>query len=314
MYLAIILETVSKILCFGLQRQDQKRFAVFYKVKEDEVLEGHVISIHKVFSELDCLHKCLIHYKCMSLNFQLQSSHSRHACELNDVTRALSGHPLKIRNGFSYWEPILPQQEVLDPKSFLQQEQSTLLVIPLKATTALMVTSAPTLATSSLPAMTSLQPSISSNNVVSSSSVQQAEIDCGANWHRYRTGCVRLFTESKTRQNARNRCKSFQTSGSVNGDLVKIMSLDDNNKIVSLSSEQGRYFIGLGDMNVEGVYKWPGGVDSPYKNWAQSHPQSGPDCVVINLSHASDLNNGKWMSENCQNNYRFICECPGACS
>ena len=76
----------------------------------------------------------------------------------------------------------------------------------------------------------------------------------------------------------------------------------------------GRYFIGLGDMNVEGVYKWPGGVDSPYKNWAQSHPQSGPDCVVINLSHASDLTNGKWMSENCQNNYRFICECPGACS
>ena len=76
----------------------------------------------------------------------------------------------------------------------------------------------------------------------------------------------------------------------------------------------GRYFIGLGDMNVEGVYKWPGGVDSPYKNWAQSHPQSNPDCVVINLSHASDSNNGKWMSENCQNNYRFICECPGACS
>ena len=34
LYLAIILETVSKILCFGLQRQDQKRFAVFYKVKE----------------------------------------------------------------------------------------------------------------------------------------------------------------------------------------------------------------------------------------------------------------------------------------
>ena len=83
---------------------------MYFFLPLDEVLEGHVISIHKVFSELDCLHKCLIHYKCMSLNFQLQSSHSRHACELNDVTRALSGHPLKIRNGFSYWEPILPQQ------------------------------------------------------------------------------------------------------------------------------------------------------------------------------------------------------------
>ena len=71
-----------------------------------------MISTYLVFSELDCLHKCLSCGKCVSFNFQLVGSGSRHACELNDVTQSLSGHALTFRDGFSYHEPIVFSNEV----------------------------------------------------------------------------------------------------------------------------------------------------------------------------------------------------------
>ncbi|CAH3041499.1 unnamed protein product [Porites evermanni] len=109
-YLSVVLETVSEMLCLGnefvmIHRQDRMRSAVFHKVKEDEVLEGHLISVHKVSSDLDCLQKCLSQAKCVSFNFQLQSPDLHHTCELNNVTREYFG-TLGPRRGFSYWEAI----------------------------------------------------------------------------------------------------------------------------------------------------------------------------------------------------------------
>ena len=65
--------------------------------------------------------------------------------------------------------------------------------------------------------------------------------DCKSNWHQYKTGCVRLFTIHKIFGQARQYCKHFQTSGGVKGDLVEIMSRDDNERIDALASEQGLY-------------------------------------------------------------------------
>jgi len=70
-----------------------------------------VIAMHQICSELECLNRCLSLEKCVSFNFGLKTLGSRHPCELNSVTRALSGQALKIRKGFSYYEPIpFPQQ------------------------------------------------------------------------------------------------------------------------------------------------------------------------------------------------------------
>ena len=65
--------------------------------------------------------------------------------------------------------------------------------------------------------------------------------DCKTNWHQYKTGCVRLFTSHKIEALAREHCRQFQISGGVKGDLVEIMSQDDNDRIVDLASEQGMY-------------------------------------------------------------------------
>lgn len=79
----------------------------------DAVLNGHVLSVYKVFSEMECLQRCLSCGQCMSFNFERQISESRHDCELNAMTTALSGDALESRVGFSYYEPIkvtLPQE------------------------------------------------------------------------------------------------------------------------------------------------------------------------------------------------------------
>ena len=82
----------------------------------DEVLEGHLISVHKVSSDLDCLQKCLSQDKCVSFNFQLLSPDLHHTCELNDVTLEYFGK-LGPRRGFSYWEAI---RDILQASSHLE--------------------------------------------------------------------------------------------------------------------------------------------------------------------------------------------------
>ncbi|XP_022781213.1 uncharacterized protein LOC111322399 [Stylophora pistillata] len=111
-YTTIILSVVEESLSFGsqlvIQREVSKRSALFQKVKDGEVLEGHVIANYSVPSELDCLHRCVSRGNCVSFNYQrLSFESSRHSCELNDVTLLSSGEKLVRRNGYSYKEPIL---------------------------------------------------------------------------------------------------------------------------------------------------------------------------------------------------------------
>ena len=79
----------------------------------DAVLNGHVLSVYQVFSEMECLQRCLSYDQCMSFNFERQTSALRRDCELNALSTELSGDALEIRIGFSYYEPIkvtLPQE------------------------------------------------------------------------------------------------------------------------------------------------------------------------------------------------------------
>lgn len=67
--------------------------------------------------------------------------------------------------------------------------------------------------------------------------------DCTNGWHRYRTGCIKFFTTSKTRSEARIRCTGFKTSNDIQGDLIKIPSSVDNDLVVSLAPQTGVWFL-----------------------------------------------------------------------
>ncbi|XP_068713668.1 aggrecan core protein-like [Montipora foliosa] len=113
LHLTVLLEFVGKKQSFG---HDFKRSTLFHKIKEGEALNGHVISVHQVRSELACAHKCLSNHKCASVNFEAQSARSLRTCELNAVSRTSSDKTLQSRDGFAYYEPLTivkkPQQEI----------------------------------------------------------------------------------------------------------------------------------------------------------------------------------------------------------
>ncbi|KAK2553987.1 hypothetical protein P5673_024693 [Acropora cervicornis] len=92
------------------QEQDSKRFSLFYKVKEGEVLTGHIISVHQTRNELDCSHKCILNSKCASFNFEIQQSRFLSICELNNVSSISPNHKLKRKDSFAYYEPLPPKE------------------------------------------------------------------------------------------------------------------------------------------------------------------------------------------------------------
>ncbi|XP_078343365.1 uncharacterized protein LOC144629068 [Oculina patagonica] len=412
MFLRFIGEKTSFGSELGIQREEGKRFAFFREVKQGAVLEGHVISTYLVFSELDCLHKCLSCSKCASFNFQLFDSGLRHICQLNDVTQSLSGHALTFRDGFSYHEPVVLLNElqgqdrpsgiiddVQNPAASTTEETSSMTspallapssssivelpmtsspvldvstspmmasaIYPVTSPTALSATlpmtspaildvstspmmasaiylvTSPTLPTalsdtlpmtssaildaSTSPIMTSeinsmtspMQMPSSSTNLLASSSVAQVA-DCINGWQQYRTGCIKYFTASLTRSKAHQQCAGYKTSSNVPGKLVKIPSSADNDHLVSLAPQAGRYYIGLTDGATEGVYRWKWNKDdATFFNWMSGYPQEyniekNRDCVVL-YTH-SDSFYKKWTTVECSNSWSYICECESACS
>ncbi|XP_022781324.1 perlucin-like protein [Stylophora pistillata] len=150
------------------------------------------------------------------------------------------------------------------------------------------------------------------------SSSVKPQTDCGNGWHRYRTGCIRFFTQSKERVKANSHCKLFETSNGKRGCMIKIPSIEDNDKVVSLAPQNGRYYIGLTDQDQEGVYRWKGTTDdATYFNWQLGYPhainiEENRDCTVI--STHPDNSYGKWSTVPCSNSWFYICECESACS
>jgi len=143
-------------------------------------------------------------------------------------------------------------------------------------------------------------------------------LDCGNGWHQYRTGCIKFFTTSLPKNRAKETCEKFMTSNKIKGNLIKIPSSADNDQVVTLSPQLGRYYIGLSDSFEEGVYRWKGQTDkATYFNWKPGYPQENNiemnrDCVVISTNPSNNYK--MWTTVECSNSWFFICECEGACS
>lgn len=153
-------------------------------------------------------------------------------------------------------------------------------------------------------------------------SVPQQGIVCESGWFNCSGRCVRIFDQHKQRSDANSYCQGFLTPSGDHGSLIKILSKDENNRVVAIRSlalmPQGEYFIGLNDKALEGEYRWVDSTVASYTYWMPGYPQDisaeqNKDCVVMRMSHG-DSNNGKWETKECKNNLRFICECPGRCT
>ncbi|XP_074609875.1 uncharacterized protein LOC141864040 [Acropora palmata] len=291
------------------QGQESKRFSLFYKAKEGEVLTGHIISVHQTRNELDCSHKCLSNPECASFNFEIQQSRSLSICELNNASSISSNSKLKRKESFVYYEPLIPKER---PKQQITGFYPTTSNIITKTTT--------TRGTQEVSTSQYQAPTLASRVPSTQRAKAAAPVsNCGQHWHAYKSGCLRLFQDHKTWVAANQHCASFNinATGGGNGRLISIFSQDENNRIVNLRSSQrfsqGEYYIGLNDLHHKGTYKWADGTATSFTNWKTGYPKGGGGVVMKMYDRNPDY--GKWQTWNQHAALRFICECPeGPCA
>ena len=133
---------------------------------------------------------------------------------------------------------------------------------------------------------------------------------CQHGWIGNGTSCYRLFTSSKTWENAKEECEKW------NARLVKVESSEENDFIKTelLPTEYDNYWIGLSDSGKKNFWMWTDGtqLDSDgYKNWGDDQPDNNKykqNCVVMQRRKFNPDHDGKWHDQRCFKERKYICE------
>ena len=105
--------------------------------------------------------------------------------------------------------------------------------------------------------------------------------------------CFSYFTHSAiTWYDARTACMAW------GGNLATILSCEESALIITTSTGSFNCFIGLNDINTEGVFVWADGSTSAYRDWKIGEPNSfggeEEDCGTI-------FSDSKWNDTPCNN-------------
>ena len=136
---------------------------------------------------------------------------------------------------------------------------------------------------------------------------------CQQGWIGKGKSCYKLFTSSKTWENAKKECEKWHAG------LVKVESREENDfiktKLLPTDKEEN-YWIGLSDSDNENDWKWTDGTRldlDGYKNWRGNEPDNhngNEDCVVIVRISTDPYHYGKWSDISCSLERKYICENP----
>ncbi|XP_053548859.1 pulmonary surfactant-associated protein D-like [Bombina bombina] len=89
------------------------------------------------------------------------------------------------------------------------------------------------------------------------------------------------------------------------GQLASPRSVDENQAVASIISQFSNLaFLGINDIQTEGVFRYPSGEAISYYNWSPNEPNNNndaEDCTEI-------LANGKWNDCVCYQRHLTICE------
>ena len=136
---------------------------------------------------------------------------------------------------------------------------------------------------------------------------------CQQGWIGNGKSCYKLFTSSKTWENAKKECEKWHAG------LVKVESREENDfiktKLLPTDKEEN-YWIGLSDSDNENDWKWTDGTRldlDGYKNWRGHEPDNhngNEDCVAIVRISTDPYHYGKWSDISCSLERKYICENP----
>jgi hypothetical protein len=129
-----------------------------------------------------------------------------------------------------------------------------------------------------------------------------------------------FFPQLLTWSKARDFCKTF------GGDLASVRNAEEQDTITILNGQNnqrstgwgyGYAYIGMNDINQEGVFVWSDGSPTTYTNWYPSNPSGGVNENCVHLDHSPlkgvyDFSEAPWNDVSCEDwAFPFIC---GYCS
>ncbi|KAL7855922.1 hypothetical protein AOLI_G00195260 [Acnodon oligacanthus] len=122
-------------------------------------------------------------------------------------------------------------------------------------------------------------------------------------WRYFSSSLYLISTEQKTWGSSRQDCRER------GADLVIINSREEQEFVDSLSScKDAAVFIGLSDLETEGVWKWVDGSVLSTGYWENGQPNNGiwissQDCAVTGPQLGK-----RWNDKPCKNSFYWICE------
>ncbi|CAI5655393.1 unnamed protein product [Oreochromis niloticus] len=121
---------------------------------------------------------------------------------------------------------------------------------------------------------------------------------CPAGWSKFCCSCYLLSESSDSWHSARKNCTD------QGADLVVIDSPEEQIFIASFT--QKRTWIGLNDIEQEGMWKWVDGTPLTLKYWASGQPDNA--FPKENCAHIRFYENTSWNDFPCQNSLQWVCE------
>ncbi|XP_007489602.2 low affinity immunoglobulin epsilon Fc receptor isoform X2 [Monodelphis domestica] len=127
---------------------------------------------------------------------------------------------------------------------------------------------------------------------------------CPENWQVFQKKCYFFGKEPKTWAQAKYACINLQ------GRLVSIKSREEQVFLNRNANKKGSW-IGLRDLDIEGIFLWMDGSSLNYTNWGRGEPNNqgqGEDCVAMRGT------SGLWNDANCRGQQdSWICEKLATC-
>uniref|UniRef100_A0A803VK99 Mannose receptor C-type 1 n=1 Tax=Ficedula albicollis TaxID=59894 RepID=A0A803VK99_FICAL len=123
---------------------------------------------------------------------------------------------------------------------------------------------------------------------------------CLKGWERYGFYCYLVGHTSVTFSEAKKTCERSSGYLTSIGDRYEQAYLTS---LIGLSSEK-YFWIGLSDMEEQGIFKWVTGEGVLYTNWNAAMPGREAGCVALRTGNAAGL----WDVQNCEVKAKFLCK------
>ncbi|KAL4635254.1 collectin-12 [Arapaima gigas] len=125
---------------------------------------------------------------------------------------------------------------------------------------------------------------------------------CPPQWILFKDKCYLFSKEQRPFNEAKNTCAEKHSS------MVIINSMEEQQWLRKQIANKGYFWLGLSDLEEEGVWRWVDGTLPTFKNWKPGQPdnwthghEKGEDCAGL-------IHEGLWNDFFCEDPNGFICE------